>query len=222
MNADYETKIVLRGTSDEKQRFMEVLKHYVGDERDRETSFGMWGSLDDIQVTDGEDVEIELNGPYGSYGELVDCKLFQEMADACPKGSFSAGIEGEGTYDVQSLNCELKDGLLNIDTTYFSYEIFEAMEEMDEDFDPDEMDRDEFIDEYTEAKHYTYDPVKRKYLGQKPVEKGLIEVNDILKKVLASQGKPHSDEDLADLSVEEAYDLMAVYESGDFDEDDEE
>ena len=29
MNADYETKIVLRGTSDEKQRFMEVLKHYV-------------------------------------------------------------------------------------------------------------------------------------------------------------------------------------------------
>jgi hypothetical protein len=31
---------------------MDVIKHYVGDGRDRETSFGMWGTPDDIQLTD--------------------------------------------------------------------------------------------------------------------------------------------------------------------------
>jgi hypothetical protein len=47
------------------------------------------------------------------------------MADACPEGSFSANIEGQGTYDEQRLECELKDGLLKFETTYFSYEILE-------------------------------------------------------------------------------------------------
>ncbi len=54
------SKVALKGPPSEKRKYMDVIKHYVGDGRDRETSFGMWGSLDDIQLTDDENVEIEL------------------------------------------------------------------------------------------------------------------------------------------------------------------
>lgn len=197
----------------DKQKYMEVLKHYVGDNKDRETYFGMWGSLDDISMTENEDTRIELNGPFGHYQELIDCKLFQEMADICPEGSFRANIAGEGTYDSQSLDCELKDGLLAIETHFIDCEsMYEDMDEMDEDED---ADFGLLEDEMDEVKYYTYDPIQKKYLDNKPTEKGPIILNDAFKEVLAKEGKPHSDEDIANLSLEEAYDLLFKLESED-------
>lgn len=80
-----------------------------------------FSNITDEVVTSGSVVVTAL-GPYGLYGELNDVSIFRDLAEAFPKGAFTAEISGNGQYEVQNLKCELKDGMLNIETFFESYE----------------------------------------------------------------------------------------------------
>ncbi len=129
--ADFETFFVLRGTAQENRALVDVIKRYDEGVNGAYFSFfhmrvdGVTYHLDSIgenvlraALANGSPVEISANGPYGSYMELNDVDIFRDMAKAAPGASFEANIEGFASYSEQSLDCELKDGVLHISTFY--------------------------------------------------------------------------------------------------------
>ena len=141
MTADYQLDITMEGTTDELKSMLGVVGLYTGEKPQSFSFIKVSGKEIDLknltdeiinEVSSSGKVTLTALGPWGSYGELNDVGLFREMAEAAPKAHFNAEISGSGTYEVQNLKCELKDGLLNITTYFESNEA--AGEEYAEDF----------------------------------------------------------------------------------------
>ena len=127
MTADYELELTMEGSMDELRSMLEVVGFYDGDRPQYFSCIKVEGKEIDLknltdtlikEVSASGKVNVTAYGPYGHYMELNDVGLFREMAEAAPEASFIAEISGSGTYEVQNLKCELKEGLLNI-ITYF-------------------------------------------------------------------------------------------------------
>jgi hypothetical protein len=69
-------------------------------------------------VTAGGSVVVTASGPYGRYDELNEIPIFRDLAEAFPKGRFTAELSIDEKYTEESLECELRDGKLHIETLY--------------------------------------------------------------------------------------------------------
>ncbi len=127
MTVDYQLAMVLEGDTEEIKRMLDVVGLYTGDRPQSFSFVQVSGKEIDLKnltneivkdVTVSGKVLVTASGPWGDYGQLDEVDLFREMSEAVPTAAFSAEITGSGSYEEQSLICELKDGMLNI-KTYF-------------------------------------------------------------------------------------------------------
>ncbi|MBR3242599.1 MAG: hypothetical protein IKF90_07880 [Parasporobacterium sp.] len=127
MTADYQLELTMSGTMDDLKKMLEVIRLYTGERPQSFSAIKCNGKAVDLNsITDELICELAANGkikvtalgPWGRYGQLIDVKIFNEMAEEAPDASFNAEVSGNGQYEVQNLKCELKEKLLNI-TTYF-------------------------------------------------------------------------------------------------------
>lgn len=125
MTADYELKLELFGNPEQLKGMLEIVGLYTNDGGKpayftfievNDNKIDLTNVPEDI-ISDGS-VVVKAFGPYGSYGYLNDVSLFRDLAEAFPNGKFKAEISGSATYETQNLKCELKDGLLNIETFF--------------------------------------------------------------------------------------------------------
>ena len=127
MQADYKLELTIEGNADDLLRMLEIVGLYTGDRPQRFTDIIVNGEEIDLikltesivqEISETGKINISAKGPWGGYGRLDDVGLFREMAEAAPKAHFTAQISGSETYAVQNLVCELKEGLLNVETYY--------------------------------------------------------------------------------------------------------
>ena len=127
MNADYYLKLKIFGDEEQIKGMLEIVGKYD------ETGIQYFRSVEvneksidfsniPAEVIASESVIITAKGPYGDYYELNDVSIFRDLAEASPQGKFIGNIDGCGTYESQSLDCELKDGMLYINTCFESSE----------------------------------------------------------------------------------------------------
>lgn len=127
MNADYYLKLKIFGDEEQIKGMLEIVGKYD------ETGIQYFKSVEvneksidfsniPAEVIASESVIITAKGPYGDYYELNDVSIFRDLAEAFPQGKFIGNIDGCGTYESQSLDCELKDGMLYINTCFESSE----------------------------------------------------------------------------------------------------
>ena len=127
MNADYYLKLKIFGDEEQIKGMLEIVGKYD------ETGIQYFRSVEvneksidfsniPAEVIAIESVIITAKGPYGDYYELNDVSIFRDLAEAFPQGKFIGNIDGCGTYESQSLDCELKDGMLYINTCFESSE----------------------------------------------------------------------------------------------------
>lgn len=127
MNADYYLKLKIFGDEEQIKGMLEIVGKYD------ETGIQYFRSMEvneksidfsniPAEVIASESVIITAKGPYGDYYELNDVSIFRDLAEAFPQGKFIGNIDGCGTYESQSLDCELKDGMLYINTCFESSE----------------------------------------------------------------------------------------------------
>lgn len=127
MNADYYLKLKIFGDEEQIKGMLEIVGKYD------ETGIQYFRSVEvnkksidfsniPVEVIASESVIITAEGPYGDYYELNDVSIFRDLAEAFPQGKFIGNIDGCGTYESQSLDCELKDGMLYINTCFESSE----------------------------------------------------------------------------------------------------
>lgn len=127
MNADYYLKLKIFGDEEQIKGMLEIVGKYD------ETGIQYFRSVEvneksidfsniPAEVIASESVIITAKGPYGDYYELNDVSIFRDLAEAFPQGKFIGNIDGWGTYESQSLDCELKDGMLYINTCFESSE----------------------------------------------------------------------------------------------------
>ena len=131
MTADYQLELAMEGNIVELKSMLMVVGFYTGEREQSFSSVKVSGKEIDLKnITDAiireasasGKINVTAYGPWGRYSELNDVDLFREMAEAAPKASFCAEISGNGQYEVQNLKCELKEGLLNIETYFESNE----------------------------------------------------------------------------------------------------
>ena len=129
MTADYELELKLYGDEEQLKGMLGVVGLY-SNKGDKPACFSFmkvngkevdFSNVSDEVVASGSAVVTAL-GPYGRYGELNDVSIFRDLAEAFPQGTFIAEISGNGQYEVQNLKCELKDGMLGIETFFESNE----------------------------------------------------------------------------------------------------
>ncbi len=127
MNADYYLKLKIFEDEEQIKGMLEIVGKYD------ETGIQYFRSVEvneksidfsniPAEVIAGESVIITAEGPYGDYYELNDVSIFRDLAEAFPQGKFIGNIDGCGTYESQSLYCELKDGMLYINICFKSSE----------------------------------------------------------------------------------------------------
>ena len=127
MNADYYLKLKIFGDEEQIKGMLEIVGKYdeTGSQYFRSVEVNE-KSIDfsniPAEVIASESVIITAKGPYGDYYELNDVSIFRDLAEAFPQGKFIGNIDGCGTYESQSLDCELKDGMLYINTCFESSE----------------------------------------------------------------------------------------------------
>ena len=133
MTADYELELKLLGNEEQLKGMLRIVALYTnkGDKPAYFSFIKVNGKEIDFSNISGEVITggsamVTAYGPYGHYGELNDVSIFRDLAEAFPQGAFIAEISGYGQYEVQNLKCELKGGLLNIET------YFESNEEADD------------------------------------------------------------------------------------------
>lgn len=128
----FNTKIWIKGTSDDKVNLLKVLKKYVtGNTEVKFPDFQLKISakqaklseldeagLRDFVRNDGELKVSTVWGPYGRYVKLNDIDIFREMSEAAPDAFFDAEIAGCTDYTEQSLKAVLKNRKLKIISTY--------------------------------------------------------------------------------------------------------
>ena len=190
--ADFELNMTINGTNEELATMLAVFKKYIegedgvyfnwpsvtrsGEEIDLEESTPE-EILEFLEGSEGE-VEITAGGPFGHYGQLNDVDLFRDMAEAAPDAELDAEITGSSTYTTESLNCNLENRILHINTffessdderdalvTYFTsklpYQKFVRLFQVtDEDFDEDAYEtfiNDTFMLEETTLADMDYD-----------------------------------------------------------------
>lgn len=127
MQADFKMKAEFCGSEKELRDMFIVLDHY----RETEERKPYFENVQAQQATDGDTVievttsgdisgngtlRLTANGPFGIYDELNDVNYFREIAEAAPNAHFYAEITGFTSYCTSGLKCELKDGLLAIQT----------------------------------------------------------------------------------------------------------
>lgn len=74
-----------------------------------------------------DEVNIQAEDPFGSFGWLEEVDLFEKMADAAPTGWFSATIFGFIGEMVQSAFAVLEDGLLCVEYEYGCHKVCIAL-----------------------------------------------------------------------------------------------
>ena len=131
MTANFTLDLTLKGNEDELLKMLSVYDLYTTGEkgvyfdttRINGASVGLGIDQEDWDeyITDGK-VEIEAAGPYGKYSELSDLECFEEMANAAPDAEFKAHIGGSVSSMDQSLQCELKDGIVKFETYSVDYD----------------------------------------------------------------------------------------------------
>lgn len=184
MQADFFTSISVTGTKEDLKQIIKVLKKlearefdfYLGDvkfEKNNESVFlaDLKDELSiDLFIADSNGVlEIEAGGPWGHYENLAGAKLFERIADAAPRVSFNGKTEGGTSYTTENIECELKNGILHIESFY------EANEEADDAYidlltekvpydrflklfkiNEDDYDEDDYNDYLSESGGYDY------------------------------------------------------------------
>ena len=158
MQAEFNTTVNVSGTEDELKKIIEVFRQFEAKK--------FKGFLVDVQLKneyraaklkdliekDALDafvkesvgsIAIEAAGPWGSYQFVTDVKIFETMADVAPTASFSGKIEGGTSYTTENIDCEMKNGILHIESFY------EGNEESSDkyvDFLTEKMPYDRFVE----------------------------------------------------------------------------
>lgn len=144
MMADFEFRLMMKGNCEQLTRMLQIIGPYFEEGKkpayftDAHTK-GKDIDFDNIQkeiISSGE-ITITAYGPYGEFFELNDVDIFRDLADAVPDAYFNGEISGEGEYETQDLKCELKEKVLNIETSILSNE--------DEDDEVDNAWIDDFV-----------------------------------------------------------------------------
>lgn len=148
MSAEVNTEISITGTADEITAILGVLRMYETERYQQYQSTRQCAYISGVRITGTESKQylkdmtdeevrraaseyknlllVEASGPYGYYSTLEEVGLFEDMAEAAPRASFSGSSEGYITGASVALNGELREGLLQISHYY------EAEEEWDE------------------------------------------------------------------------------------------
>lgn len=151
---------------------MKVLYFYANDRQEQYRKNRDCWYLDETFGSPEEEVEecwksgemsLMLSGPYGimngPVGDVID--LFERIADAAPSCHFYGSISGWDAGGDQSLDAELKNGLLYLRSSFseFCEDDFE-----DEDFEDEEFEEetDEDVND-VDAWDTVYDPKTKSY-----------------------------------------------------------
>ena len=145
MTADFEIKMVINGNKDELKCIIGLLKKYEEKQFDaylESTTLKINGQSimlcslkDEVEIQEklqnSDQIEIEAGGPYGKYARVAEVKFFEKLADVAPNAEFTGTIEGDTTYSGEVIKCELKDGILHLESFYGdSFEEEEAYENL--------------------------------------------------------------------------------------------
>ena len=98
--------------------------------------------------TSKNEVYVSARGPYGTFCNLGEFRLFYELAEMIPQAEIRSKLEGDGTFGSERIGFDLKDGLMAC--KYWSEEEYD---DEDEDYDAPEWN-------YIRV----YDPIAKKYL----------------------------------------------------------
>ena len=169
MSADFTTILDVKGTQKECLEIMKVLCYYANDrekqyreKRDCWYLVGFFGTPEKKLKESWKSgkMSMTLGGPYGimngPLGDVVD--LFERIADAAPACRFSGSISGWDAGGYDSMEAELKDGLLYLRSSYS--EFGDDSEEYDEDEYDNETDEDESGEKAWDT---VYDPKTKSY-----------------------------------------------------------
>ena len=157
--ADCFTQASIRGSTEEVFTAVKLFQKYATENQkiyDQEgkgiylLDFALTGAQDHFRETDIEqltdeeivkfikknknEVDISARGPYGTFWELGEFRLFYELAEMIPHAEIWGKLEGEGTFGSERIGFVLKDGLMAC--KYWS----EKEVEEDEDDDAPEWD----------------------------------------------------------------------------------
>ena len=172
MSADFTTSLRVEGTKEECLEIMKVLYFYANDRQEQYRKKRDCWYLDETFDSPEEEVEecwksgemsLMLSGPYGimngPVGDVID--LFERIADVAPSCHFYGSISGWDAGGDQSLDAELKNGLLYLRSSFseFGEDEFE-----DEDFEDEEFEEetDEDVND-GDAWDTVYDPKTKSY-----------------------------------------------------------
>ena len=127
MTVYYQLDLIMEGSPDELKEMLGVVSLYTGKRSQYFYDFKANGKpvdfknlTDDIiaELISQRTVKITAAGPFGGYSGLNEVDIFRELSEVAGEAYFKAEIDGSGTYEVQNLKCEYKDGKLKI-TTYY-------------------------------------------------------------------------------------------------------
>ena len=163
MSAEFNTQIRVKGTRENCEKILVCLRTYTEDRYVQyQIDKNCWYLEGDLSEDDDEyivskknkcEMELEFGGPYGVWngpiGDEID--LFERIADVAPNCWLFGSISGWDSGADQSLEAELKDGLLYLRDSY---------EEFGCDDEDDEHDED---DETSDDWNKIYDPKSREY-----------------------------------------------------------
>lgn len=129
------------------------------------------------------------------YADFISCTLSYEN-DGFKSLEYEGFIEEfEGITDITSEEFDANIAVIN-SLGIMSYQDFVFENE----------------DEFGAEEELVYDPIAKSYIGlERPIFKSntVYNVNDLIKTYLASIGQPNSDEDIAALSVDDVYSILA-------------
>nr|WP_316618334.1 hypothetical protein [uncultured Ruminococcus sp.] len=138
MSADFTTTITVKGTNDDYLRVLEVLRLFTNEryKQYQEKKDCWYLSGNEIQNVDldkyvkGSIMTVILDGPYGVInGPIGDCvDFFERIADVIPGCWFRGSISGWDAGGNQSIDAELRDGLLFLKSEYGEFREEESEE----------------------------------------------------------------------------------------------
>ena len=109
-----------------------------------------------------EGIDLELSGPYGSFGNIEEFDLFERLADAAPNAYFIGYIDGFDPGGEQTMRGILEDKVLTLRYSYDN-EFLEMEPDEYEEFSHDDLDLPDAPGSGWNVPDSIYDPVKKEY-----------------------------------------------------------
>ncbi len=103
MSSDFSTYLEVKGTRNEIEAVLGVLKLFENDSE-------IYLESVRVEKNSGTELKVSAGGPYGRFGFLEETNLFESISDAAPRASIEGFVSGFSTGGGQSMWCETKNG----------------------------------------------------------------------------------------------------------------